>query len=197
MTASNESFLESFLADPADGRPSVDGLFDFRMFGGLYKGFCGEPADACGGGGGGGSGYGSGGGSGGGGSGSGYGSGYGLGRPGSSSGEFRSVPVSPLAPRSRERRLCASSASASSQHGDLTQLAAAIEAKLAWAARVPSDAFANTFANFLDTHDEERIMRRCGFDRLKVLSALATLFLLQGVPVLFYGTEQASSHELP
>ncbi|KAL1504010.1 hypothetical protein AB1Y20_010425 [Prymnesium parvum] len=46
VTSGNQTFLESFLRDPADGRASLDGLFDFRMLGGLFMGFCGSSAAA-------------------------------------------------------------------------------------------------------------------------------------------------------
>ena len=167
VTTGNKSFLEAFLSDPVDKRPSVDGLFDFSIFGGLYKGFCGDPY-ACGvldG------------------DGSGYDSGYGG---GGGSGSYGSGGGHRARERARRRRLCETP---TPQPPNLRELASAIGEKLRW--EVSQD----VFANFLDTHDEERIVRRCEHDRLRVVNALATLFLLRGVPVIFYGTEQSFAHE--
>ena len=46
------------------------------------------------------------------------------------------------------------------------------------------------FANFVDSHDEMRILSRCGGDTARTLAVVTTMMLLRGVPVIFYGTEQ-------
>ena len=172
VTGSNQSYLDAFLRDPVDGRRSVDGLYDFSIFGGLYHGFCGDgagaaspetcapplatgPAKASGSGSGGS--YGSG-------SGGSYGSGSGSGSNASYSERCGSRP-------------------------DLRELGSAMRAKEDLAAR-PGPERLDNFANFVDTHDEARILTRCHRDSARALSAVVTMLLMRGVPVIFYGTEQ-------
>lgn len=52
-------------------------------------------------------------------------------------------------------------------------------------------------ANFLDTHDMERVLRRCANDEVRVRNALVFIFFMRGMPVLYYGTEQSFGHEDP
>ena len=183
MTSTNQSHLEGFLRDPTDGKASVDGLYDFRLFGGLYNGFCGDglgpgPPDACapplapsrsgsgsysGGGSGSGSGV-RGGGSGmhGSGGGSGVGSGVGSGAQGAAV-DANGYPLCGARP-------------------DLRALGDAIRFKEehhTLARHVNPD----RFANFVDTHDESRVVTRCHGDEARAMSAVVTMMLVRGIPV--------------
>ena len=55
----------------------------------------------------------------------------------------------------------------------------------------PRYASLDLLANFADNHDGERIGRQCGGDASRVAHALSFVMLSRGIPVVYYGTEQA------